>query len=141
MNPRCYDDILDMPHHVSSSHPHMSLLDRAAQFAPFKALTGYEDDVDETARLTDSRIVLDEALIEQLDARLQIIEEDIDKRPEVSITFFIPDSRKSGGSYETINCKVKKLDPIHRSLILCDGRNIAIDDIVDISGALFSSLE
>ncbi len=141
MNPRCYDDLLDLPHHVSATHPQMSLLDRAAQFAPFKALTGYDDDVEETARLTESRAVLDEMRIEQLDARLQLIEEHIAESPEVSITYFLPDSSKSGGSYEVISCKVKKLDKVKRELILCDGRRIAIDDIVDITGKLFSALE
>ena len=140
-NPHRYDDLLDLPHHVSVVHPHMSLYDRAAQFAPFKALTGYEDDVEETARLTDHRVELDEERIEQLDARLQLLEEHLADAPTVSITYFVPDARKDGGSYETVSGIVKKIDGVQRVLILRDGRQIAIGDVYGISGELFSGLE
>ncbi len=140
-NPRRYDDLLDLPHHVSVVHPHMSLYDRAAQFAPFKALTGYEDDVEETARLTDDRIELDEERIAYLDARLQLLEEHLAEAPTVSITYFVPDARKDGGSYETVSGIVKKIDTVRRVIVLRDGLRIAIDDVYGISGELFSTME
>lgn len=140
-NPQRYDDLLCLPHHVSVVHPHMSLYDRAAQFAPFKALTGYEDDVEETARLTNKRIELDEERIEQLDARLRLLEEHLVDAPTVSITFFQPDARKDGGSYETVSGIVKKIDGIQRVIILRDGQQIAIGDIYGISGELFRLLD
>ena len=136
-NPHRYDDLLNLPHHVSMSHAHMSLYDRAAQFAPFKALTGYEDDVEETARLTDKRIELDENRIEHLDARLQLLEDCLAESPVVSITFFQPDARKDGGSYVTVSGEVKKIDAIARNIILKSGQIIAIDTIYDIIGEMF----
>lgn len=136
-DPHRYDDLLNLPHHVSTVHPHMSLYDRAAQFAPFKALTGYEDDVEESARLTDERIDLDEDRIERLDARLQILEDHLAEAPTVSFTFFQPDSRKDGGSYETVSGVVKKIDVIQRSIILKSGQTIAIDSVYNIDGELF----
>ncbi len=141
MTKRSYDDIIHLPHHVSVVHPQMSLYDRAAQFAPFKALTGYEDDVEETARLTDERIELDEERIEQLDARLQLLEEHLADSPTVSITYFQPDARKDGGSYETAIGVVKKIDAVRRVIALRDGREIAIGDVYGISGELFSAME
>lgn len=140
-NPRRYDDLLNLPHHVSVVHPHMSLYDRAAQFAPFKALTGYEDDVAETARLTDDRMELDEERIEQLDVRLQLLEERLAEAPVVSLTFFVPDECKDGGSYETVSGIVKKIDTVRRVIVLRDGLRIAIDDVYGISGELFSTME
>ena len=119
----------------------MSLYDRAAQFAPFKALTGYEDDVEETARLTDHRIELDEERMEQLDARLQLLEEHLVEAPAVSITYFVPDVRKDGGSYETVSGIIKKIDSVQRVLVLRDGRQIAIGDVYGITGELFSAME
>lgn len=141
MNIRCYDDIIDLPHHVSASHPQMPLSERAAQFAPFKALTGYEDDINETARLTDGRIEPGEARIEQLDARLQLLYEHIGELPEVSITHFVPDSRKSGGSYVTVSGRAKKIDTVNRAVILSDGQRIAIGNILEITGGLFAGLD
>lgn len=140
-NPHRYDDLLNLPHHVSIVHPHMSLYDRAAQFAPFKALSGYEDDVEETARLTDRRIELDESHIAQLDARLQFLEEHLADAPTVSVTFFYPDARKTGGSYETVTGIVKKIDRAQRVLALRNGHQIAIEDVYGIEGELFSHLD
>ena len=141
MTKRSYDDIIHLPHHVSTVHPHMSLYDRAAQFAPFKALTGYEDDVAETARLTDERMELDEERIAYLDARFQLLEEHLAEAPVVSLTFFVPDERKDGGSYETVSGIVKKIDTVRRVIVLRDGLRIAIDDVYGISGELFSTME
>lgn len=140
-DPRRYDDLLNLPHHVSVVHPHMSLYDRAAQFAPFKALSGYEDDVEETARLTDERIELDEERIEHLDARLRLLEEHLSESPTVTITYYQPDTRKDGGSYETVSGVVKKLDAIRRAIVLRDGREIPVDDVIGINGELFASLD
>ena len=141
MKQKTYDDIINLPHHVSVVHLHMSLYDRAAQFAPFKALTGYEDDVVETARLTDDRIDLDEDRIEQLDARLQLLEEHLAEAPSVSITYFKPDARKDGGSYETATGVVKKIDTVRRVLVLRDGKQIAIEDVYGIESNLFTMIE
>ena len=137
-DPHRYDDLLNLPHHVSVTHPHMSLYDRAAQFAPFKALTGYEDEVEETARLTDARVDLDEDKIEQLDARLRLLEEHLSESPPVSITFFRPDDRKDGGRYETVSEEVRKIDHIQRNILLRSGQSIAIDNVYDINGDLFN---
>ena len=134
-DPHRYDDMLNHPAHVSVTHPHMSLYDRAAQFAPFKALTGYEDDVEEAARLTDRRMELDADRIERLDARLQLLEERLAEAPTVSITYFQPDARKDGGSYETVSGVVKRIDPIQRTVLFKSGQSIAIDTIYDIDGA------
>ena len=119
----------------------MSLYDRAAQFAPFKALTGYEDDVEETARLTDQRIELDADSIARLDARLQLLGERLADAPTVSITYFRPDTRKEGGSYETVTGDVKKIDAVKRILVLRCGQQIPIEDICGIEGELFYMLD
>ncbi len=139
-DPHRYDDLLDLPHHVSATHPHMTLYDRAAQFAPFKSLPGYEDEVAETARLTDARAELDAERIAQLDARLRLLAEHLAETPVVSITYFRPDARKDGGSYETVSGAVKKLDTLRRAIVLRDGREIRIDDVAELGGALFAAL-
>ena len=136
-----YDDILHLPHHVSASHPPMPRSDRAAQFAPFRALSGYEDDVAETARLTDQRIELDESRREALDARLRLLELQLPDLPPVAITAFRADECKEGGAYITVTGSVKKLDPVRRVLVMADGRRIAFDDIYDLSGELFDALD
>jgi hypothetical protein len=127
-----YDDIINLPHHVSSSRPHMSTLDRAAQFSPFAALTGYDSAVKETARLTDERIELDEDMKAAIDERLLIIQEQLDDQPQVSITYFQPDNRKDGGAYIVANGCVKKLDEYERSVFMMNGTKIPIDDIIEI---------
>lgn len=132
-----YDDIINLPHHVSDHHPHMDLLDRAAQFSPFAALTGHGAAVEETARLTDREMELDENTIELLDARLQMIREHLSENPEVTFTYFQPDERKAGGSYITITGKVKKLDEYQGKIILEDGTSLKWQDVVDIEGSIF----
>lgn len=139
-DPNRYDDIINLPHHVSPMRPHMSLYDRAAQFAPFKALSGYEDDISEEARLTDDQIALDENRIAVLDARLQVLEEHLSDSPKVVIRYFHPDERKAGGAYLTFIGSVKRIDPISRTLILPDGSRIPMEHIVDLQGELFGSL-
>ncbi len=128
-----YDDIINMPHHRSDTHPHMSMHDRAAQFAPFAALTGHSALIRETARLTSKRVFLDDFAIEELNARLcEIAQHGSDDR-EYSITYFVPDMHKDGGAYVTSKGTVKKIDPFERMLIMTDGRRIEFSDIVDIS--------
>lgn len=127
-----YDDIINLPHHQSKNHPHMSLHDRAAQFAPFAALTGYDDAVKEAMRLTDSKPELDENQLEELDQKLADIITRIEERPEVVITYFEPDDRKEGGAYVTCMGKIKKIDSYMRQLIFEDGKEINFDNVIDI---------
>lgn len=137
MSERRYDDIIDLPRPVSS-HPPMSLLDRAAQFAPFKALSGYEDDAEETARLTERRVEPDEGVVEALDAKLRVLEERLADAPEVRVAYFLPDGRKEGGSYRSVTGRVKKLDALAGVLTLQDGERIPFADILSLDGALFA---
>ncbi len=127
-----YDDIIGLPHHVSWKHPQMPLLDRAAQFAPFAALTGYEAAIKETARLTEEEIELDENSKELLDFRLQQLQEHLSERPEVTVTYFCPDEKKTGGAYETVTGKVKKVDAYAGELVFTDGRRIGLGAIVEL---------
>ena len=128
-----YDDIIDLPHHISKKHPQMSLEARAAQFAPFAALTGYDDAVKETARLTNERIDLDEEAKMMLDAKLHVIREQLSEKPLVTITYFVPDAKKDGGKYVTINGNVKKIDDYKHLIILDNSLEIPIDEIIDIA--------
>ena len=123
-----YDDIINMSHHVSKRHPQMSLEARSAQFAPFAALTGYEDAVSETGRLTSDKIELSEDERVILDRKLKIIQDNIAEEPSV----FIPDIFKEGGSYVTINCNLKRIDNINRVIVLSDKSTINFDDILEI---------
>lgn len=129
-----YDDIINMPHHQSATHPHMSMMDRAAQFSPFAALTGHEDAIKETARLVDRRIELDEDILCKLDEQLQLIRANIEKHPSVVITYFLSDERKEGGTYVTVSESVKKIDEYEQVIILQNGTRISMGDIVDIFG-------
>ena len=136
-----YADIIDHPHWVSPKHPQMSLYDRAAQFAPFAALTGYEDMIGEEARLVDNRIELSEEELEELNRKLDQISEAISQgnKPEASVTFFVPDPLKPGGTYETTTDKICRVDPVS-SIIQLDRKvtaagsymEIRIEDILDI---------
>ncbi len=128
-----YKDIINLPHHVSKNHPRMSLNNRSAQFAPFSALTGYSEKIKETARITDKKIELDEGLKTVINNRLQIIKENIKSVPQVTITYFIKDQRKSGGSYKTIITNIKKIDEVNKIFILTNNEKIQIDDIINIS--------
>ena len=128
-----YDDIIDLPHHVSRKHPQMPLLDRAAQFAPFAALTGHEAAIRETARLTEEEIELDENSKELLDFRLQQLQEHISECPEVTVTYFCPDEKKSGGFYETVTGAVKKVDGYAGELVFTDGRRIALGTVIELT--------
>ena len=127
-----YADIINLPHHRSPSRVPMSCYDRAAQFSPFAALTGYDAAVAETARLTDSRIELTEDKKQLLDEKLHLLLDMADHPPTVRITRFIPDERKAGGSYETVTCKVASVDTYEGCVVLTDKRRIPIRDISDI---------
>ena len=127
-----YDDIINLTHHQSKNHPHMSLHDRAAQFAPFAALTGYDDAVKEARRLTDSKPELDENQLEELDQKLADLMTRIEEHPEVTITYFEPDDKKEGGAYVTCVGIIKKIDSYMRHLIFEDGKEINFDNVIDI---------
>ncbi len=128
-----YDDILHLPHHQSDRRAHMPIRSRAAQFAPFAALTGYEAAVEETARLTQARIELNEDEIAALDAQLRLLLERLAEEPAVSLTFFQPDKKKSGGAYLHRTGAVKKLDFYSRRLIFRSGEEIPLDDIYELT--------
>lgn len=136
-----YNDIIDLPHHQSATRPHMTLHDRAAQFSPFAALTGYDDAVKETARLTDNKEELDEYRKEELNERLSMIYDTLDEQPEASVTYFLPDKKKSGGAYVTVTGSVKKIDEYEHLVIMRDGTKIPIDDIYEISSVIFGAIE
>lgn len=135
-----YEDILNLPHHVSKTRPQMSMLDRAAQFSPFAALTGYDDAIKETGRLTDEKIEMDEDRKAALDMKQANLIEMIDEQPEISITYFLPDTKKSGGAYVTVTGNLKRFDEYERLLILTDGKKIPMDDIADIESDLFRGM-
>ena len=128
-----YDDIIALPHPEPRTHPRMSLHDRAAQFSPFAALTGHSAAIAETGRLTDSRITLDESEMARVDAALQRLRELLPQAPAVSITYFVPDERKTGGSYQTITGVVRRIDTVNSVLLLTDQRAIPIPDIFNVT--------
>ena len=136
-----YDEIMGLPHHVSKTRPQMPMSDRAAQFAPFAALTGYDAAIKETGRLTDERIELDVEALSALDMKYQLLMEALDEAPEVTITYFQPDERKAGGKYVSAVGAVKKVDDFERRITMRDGTRIPTDDVLSIDGELFSSLE
>lgn len=136
-----YDDIINMEHYKSKKHPPMSLYARSAQFAPFAALTGYEEAIMETARETAERIDIDDEIKSILDSKIQILTEQLKKRPEVTIAYFLHDSRKDGGAYITVEGIVKKIDIYSQNLILADNTEIPINEIIDISGEIFKIYE
>ena len=123
-----YDDIIDLPR-PRSAHEPMPMSDRAAQFSPFAALTGYEDAIDETARLTDARVELGESAVEELERKLIDLAARISERPEISVTYFVPDERKTGGAYVTHTGTLKRIDELGRELVFADGARIAVGDI------------
>ena len=136
-----YDEIMGLPHHVSRTRPQMPMSDRAAQFAPFAALTGYDVAIKETGRLTDEKIELDEEALTTLDMKYQFLMDALDDEPEVTITYFQPDERKAGGKYVSATGTVKKVDDFERRITMRDGAKIPMDDVLSIDGELFSSLE
>ncbi len=127
-----YDDIIHLPHHVSSSRAHMPVSDRAAQFSPFAALTGYGAAVEEAGRLTEERIELDEDVKTELDRKLEVLRRSAAQRPTVEVTYFRPDNKKEGGRYVTTAGPVRKIDEYERALVLEDGTRIPADEIVGL---------
>ena len=134
-----YEEILHLPHHVSKTHPRMSLEARSAQFAPFSAVTGYEDEVSEVARVTENQIEVTDEIRNDINKKLSYIKHN--PRQQVSITFFVKDTKKQGGKYETITglvngdiiyARVKKIDDIKNIIILNDGKVIRMEDIIEI---------
>lgn len=135
-----YDDIIHLPHHVSTTRPHMTAIDRAAQFSPFAALTGYDAAIKEAARLTDARVELGEYMKDDLRDRLQIIADRIKEHPEIAITYFQPDAKKNGGAYITSISTAKKIAEYERIVVMADGIAIPIDEIINIDGQIFETI-
>lgn len=127
-----YENIINKPHHVSKVHPQISLYARSAQFAPFAALTGYEDAVKETARETQEELEIDDELKSILDAKLQMLIEIKESNPEISITYFVKDEKKSGGKYVTITGIIKKIDLYEQIITLADNTVIPIKNVIDL---------
>lgn len=128
-----YEDIINLPHHVSKKRQKMPMQDRAAQFSPFAALTGYDDAIKETGRLTDHQIELTEDARASLDMKQAYLMMVIDEHPEIAITYFMPDEKKAGGAYITTTGKLKRFDEYARAIILTNGKKIDMDMILDIS--------
>ena len=127
-----YDDIINLPHHVSKSHPPMEIMDRAAQFSPFSALTGYEAAAKETQRLTQPRIELDDSEKLLLDKKFHQLEAELSLNPVISVIYFVPDKRKEGGAYITVSGKVSKIDYYKKNIQMESGEILSLDDIIDI---------
>ena len=132
-----YDDIIKLPHHTSARHPRMSMHQRAAQFAPFAALTGHGAAISETARLTDQQVELSEYERGILDMKVNLLLEHINEHPSVSVTYFIPDQHKAGGQYAIFSAPVKKWDSYEQILTFDDNTKICLNSIIDIEGELF----
>ena len=135
-----YNDIINLPHHISKTHPSMSVYARSAQFAPFAALKGYDDEIKETGRFTNKRIDIDEELKNELNIKLKIITKNIFDRPKLTFIYFIPDKRKDGGKYVKVKGSVKKIDEYKKIIVLEDNTKINIYDIVNIEGDIFNIL-
>ena len=127
-----YDDIIDLPHHVSVNHAPMPARDRAAQFSPFAALTGYEELIDETGRETAPRLVPDERHKNELDRAMAYLRGHLSERPEVEVTYFVPDERKSGGRYETTRGNLRRIDDYAQKITFTDGRSVNLRDVWDV---------
>ena len=127
-----YHDIINLPHHQSKNRPHMSNFDRAAQFSPFAALKGYDDEIDEAARLTDTQIDADDERIREINEKLLLMKESARQHPTVRIVYFQPDDRKQGGAYVTAEGALKKLDEFNRLILLSTNTKIPFDSITKI---------
>lgn len=129
-----YSDIIHLPHPEPKNHPRMPMEARAAQFAPFAALTGYDAVISETARQTDRQEVLDEEQQQLLNRQFLLLLEHIAEHPTVTITYFVADEKKAGGSYQSVTGHVKRYDDYLQQLILSDGRQVPLHDIIEIKG-------
>ena len=135
-----YDDIINLPHPTSQRHPRMPIHDRAAIFSPFAALSGHGAAIAETARLTERRMELDEDTRAELDSKQAVLLEHIDEQPEITITWFQPDEKKDGGAYLTTTGRLKKLRELERLLVLADGAEIPLEDVVALESGIFQTL-
>ena len=128
-----YADIIDLPHHISQKHPQMPMEKRAAQFSPFAAVSGHDEAIIETDRLTEERIELSEEEMALLDEKLQHIQEHIKEQPEITVTYFEPDEKKSGGAYVTVTGSARRIDEVEGMLLMCYGLHIPIKNIIRIN--------
>lgn len=135
-----YEDIITLPHHISATRPQMSMIDRAAQFSPFAALTGYDAAIKETGRLTEEKIEMDEEALNNLNMKFQILVDSLGDEPEVTFAYFKPDEHKAGGAYIEVTGTVKKVDDFERQIVLHNGTKIPMDDILNIEGEVFNTL-
>lgn len=138
MSTNKYDDIINLPHHVSERHPQLSKDSYAAQFSPFAALTGYDGIVEEIARVTDERIELDDDSKDRISYKLGIVLDHLDDQPELTVTYFLPDKKKDGGKYVTATGIITDFDRYERIIQLSDGPRIPVDDLLDIQGKIIS---
>ena len=134
-----YDDIINLPHPVSKKHPQMPMKNRAAQFSPFAALNGHGAAIRETLRTTEPQRELGESDRETLDKKLACLREHLAERPEVTVTYFLKDSKKEGGKYIDISGVIKKMDFYYGLLVMEDGTKIRLEDIYELAGKLFDS--
>ena len=135
-----YDDIINLPHPTSQRHPRMPVRDRAAIFSPFAALSGHGAAIAETARLTERRMELDEDTRAELDSKQAVLLEHMDEQPEITVTWFQPDEKKDGGAYLTATGRLKKLRELERLLVLADGTEIPLEDVVALESGIFQTL-
>ena len=136
-----YDDMLDLPYPYKSPRKRMSMINRGAQFAPFAALTGHDKAIEETARLTDYKIPLSDEEINTINERLMIIQSMLPSPPQVTITYFVKDLKKDGGTYISKDCFIRTIDEYERKIIMHDKSYISIDDIYSICGTLFDKYD
>lgn len=136
-----YDDIIDHPHHVSSRRPQMPMSERAAQFSPFAALTGYGDVIKEANRFVDDRLMLDEETLKILDRKFQTLMEHLSDRPTVVFTYFVPDQSKDGGAYVDAEGVIKKIDSFSRIITLENGMQISMDNIIDMESEILADMQ
>ena len=132
-----YEDIIDLPPHISKKHPQPTMMERAARFSPFAAVTGYEDMVQEEARYTIEKADLDESAKEKISEKLGVLVQYLREKPQVTITYFKPDHSKNGGEYVDVTGAVKHIDEYRRVVIMENGDIIYIEDIYDIQGKIF----
>ena len=137
-NTHRYDDIINLPHPTSANHPRMPLYDRAAQFSPFAALTGHDEAIKEAARLTKKKIEPSEDMISRLNEKLQIVADNLGT--EVTITYYVPDERKSGGAYVSHTGTVRRIDDYEHTLVMTDKTVIPIEQISEIESELFGEM-
>ncbi len=135
-----YDDIINLPHPTSQRHPRMPVRARAAIFSPFAALSGHGAAIAETARLTERRMELDEDSRAELDRKQAVLLEHMDEQPEITVTWFQPDEKKDGGAYLTATGRLKKLRELERLLVLADGTEIPLEDVVALESGIFQTL-